>query len=140
MIQVVDGKSEVPHPAKLAEMAQKEIEGPFEPDTATVEPIILSRDYLLNNEYDYEIVIVPNSSIKQSEADKANKDLAFYQATAQNPQVDQEQNLKDFARAFGKDESIVKPALPATQDQLAAMMGGQPATPQQAPNIDMEQL
>jgi hypothetical protein len=148
MIQIVDSKADVPQPVKLADMANDETPEDFDPETSTIEPIVLSREYLLNSEYEHEVIIVPNSSIKQSEAEKANKDIAFYQATFKDPQFDQEQNKKDFARAFGKDESIVKPTPEPSQDPLAAMMGGgqtpQPAVAQpgggQMPNIDMEQL
>lgn len=138
-IQIVGSKAEVPSQEQMAEM-----EGPsYNPMEAEVQPIIITRDYLMNKDYELGIKIVPNSSIKASEADKANKDIAFYRETSQDPMFDAEMNRKDFARAFGKDEKIVKPA-PAPnpmQEMMAGMPGGQPQkSPAQIPQIDMSQL
>ena len=71
---------------------------------------------------DIEIRIIPNSSVKDSEADKINKDITFYQMTAQNPLVDQVKNLKDLAAGFGKDDDIVKEQqAPQEQDVMAGL-------------------
>jgi len=80
----------------------------YDPSTATVEPIFLTRDYLLNKDVELDIRIVPNSSIKETSTQKKNADIAFYQMTAENPQIDQTENLQDLAEAFGKPRDIVK--------------------------------
>ena len=102
-----------------------------------VQPIVITRDWLMNKDFDLAIRIVPNSSVKESAIDKKNKDIAFYQATAQNPMVDQEENLRDFAKAFGKSEEIIKKQGTGMQDVISEKLGGLPGMPgmsgQQAP-------
>lgn len=150
MIQIVGGKNEVPSKDELRMMAEKREGKKFNALESRVEPVVLTTDYLKNKDYLLGISIVPNSSVKLSESEKSNRDIAFYQATVNNPRIDQEENLKDFARAFGKDVSIVKeqeeeaPMNPAEAVTRATGipgvngMKGMAAMP--APAIDMEQL
>jgi len=147
MIQIVDNKSEVPSRDKLTEIAKNEERKDFDVLRSRVEPIVITRDYLLNKDYEMEIRIVPNSSVKESEADKKNKDIAFYQATAENPLIDQEVNIRDFARAFDKPDDIVKRPEDVQQQGDMAQEGaglpgmpGMQGTPAGGPTPDLEQL
>lgn len=124
MIQVVNSQEEVLPKEELGALAERETGEPFDVLEARVEPITLSRDYFLNREFELSMSIVPNSSIKETQSDKDNKAIAFYQMTAENPQIDQEKNLKDFAVAMGKDPDIVKPQQEQQQDPIAAVMAG----------------
>lgn len=101
---------------------------PYDASTATVEPILITRDYLLAKDVELDVKIVPNSSIKESATQKKNSDIAFYQATRQDPMFDQKKNAEDFAAAFGKDPDIVVDKEPedlsADVDKASGMMGG----------------
>ena len=108
MLQIVGSKSEIPPPDKLRELSSREEGRPFDVLESKVEVIFLTRDYFLDRELELDVRMVPNSSVKDSEIQKQNKDIAFYQITANDPMVDREENLKSLARAFGKPESIIK--------------------------------
>lgn len=134
LIQISD---ELPENAidQLKEVAETEEGKEFNPMESKVEPVIITRDWLMNHEMDLEIRIVPNSSVKDSEAGKTNKDITFYQLTSDNPLIDQVKNLKDLAIGFGKDEDIVKEQQEgAEQDVMAGlpkdatMQGGEQPT------------
>ena len=146
MIQIVGSESEMPTPQEMSEKMVKE-GGDEDILESRVQPIVITRDYLMNKEFDMAIRIVPNSSVKESAADKKNKDIAFYQATAQNPLVDQEENLRDFAKAFDKSEDIIKKKGMDMQGAIDEKLGGLPGMPgmtgQQAPQqpaMDMGSL
>lgn len=137
MIQIVNGQNDMMNKKDLAAIAEQ-VEGkPFDPTKSKVEPIVITRDELMNKELELDVNIIPNSSVKMSEIDKKNKDIAFYQATAGNPQFDQVKNAKDFARAFDKPEDIVN----ENPQQPQGEEGGLPGLPgmkgQGAPEINM---
>lgn len=136
MIQIVGSESEMPTQQEMSEKKVKE-GGDENILESRVQPIVITRDWLMNKDFDLAIRIVPNSSVKESAIDKKNKDIAFYQATAQNPMVDQEENLRDFAKAFGKSEEIIKKQGTGMQDVISEKLGGLPGMPgmsgQQAP-------
>ena len=94
----------------------------YNPAEATVEPIFLTRDYLLNKDVELDIRIVPNSSIKETATQKKNADIAFFQMTSQDPLIDQVKNRQDLAEAFGKSNDIVKEPQEQEQDPLMADM------------------
>jgi len=131
MMQIVGSNAEVPNKQALRDRAEVEEGKPFDVMESRVEPIVLSRDWLINDNMELEIKIIPNSSVKQSEADKRNKDIAFYQATAGNPQFNQEETARDFARAFDKSEDIVVTKEQAQEAAQAAQAaeGGQGGLP-----------
>jgi hypothetical protein len=137
MIQVVDNKEDIPAKNDLANLAGQ-LEGKsYNPIEAKVEPIVLSKDYLLNDEITLEIEIVPNSSIKKSEAQKINSDVAFYQMTAGDPGFDQQENKLSLAKAFNKPSSIVLKNQPQPQPQVP----GEPAVAGVGANkIDLNML
>jgi hypothetical protein len=119
LLQIVSDDQELPDKTEVMDMMRKE-SGEEDILESRVEPIFITRDYLMNKEAELSMRIVPNSSIKESEAERARKDIAFYQATAQNPIFDQELNAKDFAAAFDKPEEIVK-----RPDQREQIPGGE---------------
>ena len=128
MIQIVD---EMPDDAKqqLTNIAETETGKEFNPLESRVEPVIITRDWLMNHELDLEIRIVPNSSIKESEADRKNKALAFFGYANQNPMFDQEVISKSLAEALDQPEdSVKKPEAQQPTDMMAGLpnMGGQP--------------
>ncbi len=108
MIQIAGSQNEMPKKEDLQEIAEQESGKPFDVMESRVEPMVITRDWLTGGEFDLEVAIVPNSSIKETEADRKNKNIAFYQATAGNPMFDQEINARDFAEAFDKPADIVK--------------------------------
>lgn len=123
MIQISDN---IPEDAKqqLTKIAEQESGEKFNPLESKIEPIIISRDWLINHEMDLEIKIIANSSVKDSEIDKINKDINFWNTTNQNPLFDQVKNAKDYAQAFGKDEDIVKePMTQGEEDVLSGLPG-----------------
>ena len=122
----LEDSSETQISEKLKEAANLEMgqrpEADYNPATATVEPIFITRDYLLNKDVELDVRVVPNSSVKETSTQKKNADIAFYQMTAENPQIDQEANLQDLAEAFGKSRDIVKEAPEGGEDPLQAEM------------------
>ena len=142
LIQIVGTDQDRPPREELKRIASQEDNKEFSILEMKTEPIVITRDFLMNREFDMFIDIVPNSSVKESPTSKANKDIAFYQATQQNPLIDQVENTKDFAKAFGKDDSIVKepepqPEIPGLPRGLPGLPGmkGQPAPQAPAPNL-----
>jgi hypothetical protein len=132
----LDGKTEEQVGMELGQAANAEMGLPateqYNPATATVEPILLTSDYLLNKDVELDIRIVPNSSIRESSTQKKNSDIAFYQLTREDPLIDQVKNRQDLAEAFNKSIDIVKdqpdqPQEDPLQGQMAkakGMMGG----------------
>lgn len=108
----LDGKEPAQVKKELEGAANMEMGLPsnakYNPATATVEPLLITRDYLLNKDVELDVRVVPNSSIKESTTQKRNANIAFYQATRQDPMYDQVKNAQDFAEAFGKPMDIVK--------------------------------
>lgn len=107
MIQIVD---EIPDNAKssLEKIATQESGGEFNPLESRVEPVIITRDWLMNHELDLEIHIIPNSSIKESEYDRKSKALSFFGYANQNPLFDQEIAAKSVAEALDQPADVVK--------------------------------
>lgn len=126
-IQIVDSKNQVPTREQL-KMQTEEIRGEkFDELESDFEPIVITKKYLIDHELELDIRIVPNSSVKESETSIRNRAIAFYQMTAQNPQIDQTENLKKFVEAFQMPVSLIKKA---EQNPMAAMMGqGQKGLP-----------
>lgn len=108
LVQIVGSQNEMPTKDNLREVSELESGKPFDILESRVEPIVVTRDWLMGGDFDLEIRIVPNSSVKETEADRKNKSIAFYQATRQDPMFDQEINARDFAEAFDKPVDIVK--------------------------------
>lgn len=147
MIEVVNSSNELPQPSEIAERIEKQTGEEFNPLTSRIEPVVITRDYFLNNEFDMEIEVVPNSSVKESQAAKDNKAIAYYQMTAQDPMIDQEKNKINFTKAMGQPEDLVikkseqpqQPLVPGEQEQAGVPGGvagrGIPALPQ--PDMDM---
>ncbi len=143
----LDGKTPEQVSTELQGAANAEMglpaESKYDAATATVEPILITSDYLLNKDVELDIRIIPNSSIKESATQKKNADIAFYQMTNQDPLIDQIKNRQDLAEAFNKHPDIVKEQ-PDEQDPLIGEMGkakgmmGQPGmTGMPAANIDL---
>ena len=109
MIEIVGDDTDLNSPEGLAQVGAS-MEGltEYNPATSRIQPIQITREWLLNDEFDFEMTIAPFSSVKDSELDRKNKDIQFYQLTNGDPMFDQEMNKKDLARAFGKDPRIVK--------------------------------
>lgn len=131
MIQITD---ELPDDAKnqLTEIAETESGKEFNPLESTIEPIIITRDWLMNHEMDLEISIVPNSSIKESEAQRKNKSIAFFDRASQDPMFDPIKTRKIFAEALDQDEDLVKEQEPQQQDPMAGLPPmGEGQAPQQ---------
>lgn len=150
MIQIVGSESELPTQNDMMDKMVKE-GGNENLTESRVQPIVITRDWLMNKDFDLAIRIIPNSSVKESEADRKNKNIAFYQATAQNPMVDQEENLRDFAEAFGKGEEIIKKRgsnpMDAVNQKIDGASAGLPGMPgmkgqpaPQTPAMDMNSL
>ncbi len=125
LIEIVGSQEDMSPMGDLESLGAK-MEGlqTYDPANARVQPIQITRDWLLNDEYEFEMKIVPFSSIKDSEVDRKNKDIQFYQLTSQDPMFDQEMNKKDLAKAFNKDPRIVKNQEEVQKEQ-AQMPGGE---------------
>ena len=67
------------------------------------------------------------------EAETRQRDIAFYQATVNDPGFDQELNKRDFAAAFNKPDEIVKKA-----EDVEQVEGEEPPAP--TPNAQTNQL
>ncbi len=123
LIQIVDNKTDAPDEAELRETVEKETGEEFNALESTMEPVVITRDFLMNKDFELGIEIVPNSSIKESEQQKKRNDVTFYQMTSQDPAFDQDMNKKDLAAAFDKDPRIVKEE-PEEQDPLSQLGAG----------------
>lgn len=145
LIQIVGSKAEMPSPDKLMSIAEQETGDMYSPNNSLIEPIAITADFLSSGDLEAEIVIVPNSSVKESEAMKNNKVINWYQATLNNPMVDQERSTKMFAKSMGVPEDLVKKPAPAPEAggmDMASLLGGgagpeQPPQPQPQPNLQM---
>lgn len=125
-IQIVGSKADVPNKQDAMALAEKRTGRPFDALEEEFEPIFITRDWLMNKDLDLEMTIVPNSSVKDSKVARQNKDIAFFQAAAQNPNFDQKEISKDFARAFGKDTERV---MAKEQAQAPGEIPGLPGMP-----------
>jgi len=53
--------------------------------------------------------IIPNSSLKETKQQEKENEIAWQKLTSENPLVNQEENLKDLAKVYGKNlEKIMK--------------------------------
>lgn len=135
MIQIVNSNNELPSKLDMAKMAENMTGKKFDVLNSRFEPIAMTRDYLLGGDFDLEIRIVPNSSVKDSQVDKDNKFITWFNATAQDPMVDHGQNLKQFAKVMGQDEGLVKEQespIPGGGNELESLMGNV-----QKPNLQL---
>jgi hypothetical protein len=57
--------------------------------------------------FKYLVKIVPNSSLKDTQYQRVQKELQWYSYTANNPMVNQKENIKALAEAYGKDVSKI---------------------------------
>lgn len=88
--------------------------------------------------FKYLVKIIPNASLKETEATRTAKELNWYQLTAQNPLVNQKENIKSLAEAYGKDVTKILvqeqtiPGMEGMPPEMASMMqgAGQAPTPQ----------
>lgn len=130
MIQIVGGEDEKPSPETLKMLAEQEENKPFDVMETRVEPIVITRDYLMNKDFDLEIRIVPNSSVKETEVQKKNKTLAFSQMAFQRPDLfDQEIAAKKFAEAFDQPDDVVNVKQQQPQSGQQQGLPGQPGMP-----------
>ena len=107
-IQIVDNKDELMSEEELSELVSNDTQS-FLPSTEQrVEAITLTRDYLMNKEFDLEVRIVPNSSVRETDIERKNKNIQFYTMTRQDPLFDAVAHAKSLAEAFDKPEDIVK--------------------------------
>lgn len=86
---------------------------------------------LLRN-FKYMVKIVPNSSMKDTESTRINKELSWYQLTAQDPMFNQKENRKNLAEAFGKDISKIL-AVEEPVESVMPGLEGMPTAPQGMP-------
>ena len=107
MIQIVGTNTDKPGNAVLRDIAEKEEGREFNAAESTVQPIVITREWLKTDGLDLEMKIVPNSSVKDSSVTKSNKDVAFYQMANGDPGFNQELIRKDVARAFDKPAEVV---------------------------------
>lgn len=111
MIQIVPslgGKTQQQVKEELANIGSMEMGGQeYNPATATVEPIVIITDYLMNKDVELEIKIVPNSSVKDSNIQRKNNSIAFYQMTNGDQRYNQHMLAVDLADAFDKNPEIV---------------------------------
>lgn len=131
IIQIANDAGEAPNADQLGALAGK-IEGkPFNPLESKVEPVVITRDFFLDNEFDLIVKIVPNSSVKDSKFARDNKTLVWFQNTAEDPLIDPVENRKNFAEAMGQPTDLVRepeqqqqgPQLP---EELSNLLGGAP--------------
>lgn len=94
----------------------------FDPLSATVEPILLTRDYLLNKDVELDVKIVPNSSIKETGIQRKNSNIAFYQMTNGQPGWNQKLLREDLAEAFNKSQDYVEDIATNPTDDLMGQM------------------
>lgn len=128
LIQIVpslDGKTPEQVSRELKGAANMEMGMPadadYDPSKATVEPIVLTQDYLLNKDVELDVKIVANSSIKETSTQRKNGDIAFYQMTNGQPGWNQKLIKEDLASAFGKSQDYVED-IPEEQDPLMGEM------------------
>jgi len=135
MIQITGGMNEQLNRGDLKKLA-----GTEDVLKADKEVVMITRNELVNRNFDMEMQIVPNASIKDSELMKKKNDITFYQSTVGNPMFNQAMTAKDFARAFDKPDEIVNDK-PETQENVqmqnegVGQQGGQQGS--QQPPTDM---
>lgn len=131
-IQIVGSRNDIPTAEELRKMADREQGVGVPEEEQRVEAITITRDYLMNREFDLEVRIIPNSSVRETEIDRKNKSIQFYQLTRQDPLFDAVQNARDFAEAFDKPRDIVKEQQQVL-GQIPGMESGQmPEVPNEA--------
>lgn len=129
-IQIVNSENERPNREELKGMVEREEGVKFDPRESRIQPIVITRDYLLNKDFDLEMKIVPNSSVKESEAQRKNSNIAFSQFAFSRPDLyDQEVVAREFAEAFDKPDDIVKITPQAAQPGQPGATGNQTGGP-----------
>jgi len=136
MIQVVGAMNNAPTQQDLIQAAEDEEGKPFDVLTSTVQPVVISKDYLMNKDFELEITIIPNSSVKESESQKKRSDVAFFQMANQDPYFDQLQIRQDLANSFDKDPDVVS----EPQQQQGQPVPGQEGQGQSPLQIDTDLL
>jgi len=144
-IQIVGSQSEMPSADKMMSIAEKETGEEYSPMNSLLEPIAITRDFLTSGDLDLEIYIVPNSSVKESQAMKDNKFISWYSSTLNDPMIDQERNKKLYAKTMGVPEDLVKKPEPPQQPGMGIedLMGGisqEKSQPQQLPEIPVANI
>jgi hypothetical protein len=124
MIQIIGSANDKLSQEELMAKQQEGETEPFNPLTAKKQIVVITTDYLKEREFDLEVEIVPNSSIKETQADITNKALNFYQITNQDPNIDQLERTKRFAEAYGQPPEVVKEAQAAPQGQMDQLLQG----------------
>ena len=51
------------------------------------------------------VKVIPNASVKETEAQRKRAEIEWNKLTSQNPYVNQKENIKDLAESYGKDPS-----------------------------------
>ena len=142
LIQILDDSEKSPSKEDLTQVAQEEEGKEFDPRTSQVEPLVVRKKMLMTDELELDIIIIANSSVKDSKTTRQNKDIAFYQSTVGNPLFDQVETAKDFARAFDKSEDIVneKPETGGMQGEQGGLPGLPGMKGQSSNSINPEDL
>lgn len=138
-IQIVNSDNERPQPQELRAMVERETKAKFNPEETQIEPVVITRDYLRNHLFELEMRIVPNSSVKESEVQRKNNNIAFAQFAFSRPDLfNQEIAAKDFAEAFDKPENVVQVRPIQQQPGGQGVEGGVAGGPGfQTPNVDV---
>ncbi len=139
LIQIVPSLNEMPTMPQLQQIAEAEEGKKFDVMESNVEPVIITREYLMSKEFDLEVMIIPNSSVKESESQKKRNDVLFYQMTNQDPYFDQLEIRRGLANSFDKDPDVVQqPQQAQGQPGQVPTDGGGQGGPNQALNIDTD--
>jgi len=151
-IQVVESKGDIPGKADQIKMIEEETGKPFNAAETNVQPVFITKDWLLHRGYEMEFKVVANSSVKDSEVQRRNNDMAFYQIANGDPRYNQEKLAEDLVDAFGKDESVLSkqgkvagaaqqaPGIPGMPGMRGQPAGGQPPAQPAQPEIDLDLL
>jgi hypothetical protein len=134
-IQIVGGPSEVV-PGEQLQSPQflGADQAALPPEEQKVEAIVLDRDYLMHREFDLDVRMIPNASVKDSEIDRKNKNIQYFQLTRQDPLFNPVDGAKDLAEAFDKPESVVvEPQQQGPSPQEVTNQGVGPRNPEFAP-------
>lgn len=69
------------------------------------------------------IRIIPNSSLKETKEQEKSNEIAWQKLTSENPLVNQEENLKDLARVYGKNlEKVLAKGTQGNMGVIESMM------------------
>lgn len=136
MIQIVGSNEELPTPDKLMNIVEQEDGEMYSPNNSLVEPIAITRDYLMSDDLELEIIITPNSSVKESQVVKDNKFINWYQASIADPMTDKLRAKKMFAKAMGVPEDMILDN-PPPQPTDGMGMGGEEPAPELQPKLEM---